>query len=180
MTCRLLGAKPLPVPMLPYSQLDSKEHHSVKFCLKFKGFHPRKWTWKCYLRNGSHFCLGLNVLIGQHERNITHCYLVMPYGIIDLNQQWLRRWLVAWWHQAITSNQCCLICHQLEPEEHISMKSQTISVIFIEEMASENAVCKVAAILFSHQCVKQLSYISCANLQVFEVICLLHRCHGWI
>ena len=28
--------------------------------------------------------------------------LVMPYGIIDLGQHWLRSWLIASWHQAIT------------------------------------------------------------------------------
>ena len=27
---------------------------------------------------------------------------MMPYGDIDLGQHWLRKWLVAWWHQAIT------------------------------------------------------------------------------
>ena len=27
---------------------------------------------------------------------------MMPYGDIDLGQPWLRWWLAAWWHQAIT------------------------------------------------------------------------------
>ena len=31
MACRLSGAKPLSEPMLPYYQLDHKEHNSVKF-----------------------------------------------------------------------------------------------------------------------------------------------------
>ena len=31
MACRLVGAKPLSEPMLPYCQLDHKEHNSVKF-----------------------------------------------------------------------------------------------------------------------------------------------------
>ena len=31
-----------------------------------------------------------------------HCGLVTPYGDRDLGQHWLRCWLVAWWHQAIT------------------------------------------------------------------------------
>ena len=34
---------------------------------------------------------------------LAHCGLVMPYGNIDLGQPWLRQWLVAWCHQAITS-----------------------------------------------------------------------------
>ena len=35
---------------------------------------------------------------------LTHCGLMsmMPYGDIELGQHWLRQWLVAWWHQAIT------------------------------------------------------------------------------
>ena len=32
----------------------------------------------------------------------THCGLVTPYGDIDPGQHWLRWWLVAWRHQAIT------------------------------------------------------------------------------
>ena len=36
MACRLLGAKPLSEPMLPYYQLDPKEYISVKFYSKFK------------------------------------------------------------------------------------------------------------------------------------------------
>ena len=32
---------------------------------------------------------------------LTHCGLVTPYGDIDLGQHWLRKWLVAWRHQAI-------------------------------------------------------------------------------
>ena len=31
-----------------------------------------------------------------------NCGLVMPNGDIDLGQHWFRKWLVAWWHQAIT------------------------------------------------------------------------------
>ena len=31
MACRLVSAKPLSEPMLPYCQLDHKEHNSVKF-----------------------------------------------------------------------------------------------------------------------------------------------------
>ena len=38
MACRLFGAKPLSRPMLPYCQLDPKEHISVIFYVKFKVF----------------------------------------------------------------------------------------------------------------------------------------------
>ena len=33
---------------------------------------------------------------------LTHCSLMMPYGFMDLGQQWIWLWLGAWWHQAIT------------------------------------------------------------------------------
>ena len=32
---------------------------------------------------------------------VIHCGLVMPHGNIDLCQLWIRKSLVAWWHQAI-------------------------------------------------------------------------------
>ena len=54
--CRLFGAKPLSEPMLPYCQLDHKEHISVKsFFFKFRGFHSRKCTLKWRLWNGGNF-----------------------------------------------------------------------------------------------------------------------------
>ena len=33
---------------------------------------------------------------------LTHCGLIKPYGNIDLDQNWLRWWLVAWSHHTIT------------------------------------------------------------------------------
>ena len=45
--CRLLGAKPLPEPMLAYCQLDSWEQISVKF-------ESEKFVWQ----NGGHFLQG--------------------------------------------------------------------------------------------------------------------------
>ena len=33
---------------------------------------------------------------------VTHCGLVTSFGYIDLDQHWLRQWIVAWRHQAIT------------------------------------------------------------------------------
>ena len=35
-------------------------------------------------------------------KGLTHCGLVTPYGVGNLSQHWLRQWLVAWRHQAIT------------------------------------------------------------------------------
>ena len=33
---------------------------------------------------------------------LTYCGLVTPCGNIDPGLQWLKKWLVAWWHQTIT------------------------------------------------------------------------------
>ena len=38
----------------------------------------------------------------QVSISLTHWGLVTPYSIGDLGQHWLRQWLVAWWHKAIT------------------------------------------------------------------------------
>ena len=55
MACCLFGAKPFSESMMPYCQLDPKEHISVKFYSRLKIFHSRKCAWKCRLRNGIHF-----------------------------------------------------------------------------------------------------------------------------
>ena len=44
--CRLIGAKPLPEPMMDYCQMDSWEHISVKFESEFCHFHSRKCNSK--------------------------------------------------------------------------------------------------------------------------------------
>ena len=53
MACHLLGAKPLPEPMLTYCQLDPLEQTSVNFKSKYEVFHSWKCIWKCRLRNGA-------------------------------------------------------------------------------------------------------------------------------
>ena len=42
----------------------------------------------------------LKLLLCPSELN--HCCLLTPYGDINLGQHWLRLWLAAWRHQAIT------------------------------------------------------------------------------
>ena len=62
MAWRLIGTKPFSEPMLPYYQLDTKEHISVKFYLKFKSFQ----SWKRVenvVGEMATICLGLDVLI---------------------------------------------------------------------------------------------------------------------
>ena len=49
MACRLIGAKPLPEPVLAYCHLDSWKHISVKFESEVYHFHSRKHNWKCRL-----------------------------------------------------------------------------------------------------------------------------------
>ena len=39
---------------------------------------------------------------------LIHWSIVLPYGDRDLGQHWLRKWLVAWWHQAITWSNVCI------------------------------------------------------------------------
>ena len=57
--CRLLGAKPLPDPMLPYCQLDPWEQlEQVKSESKYTTFHPWKCIWTYWLRNGGLFVQG--------------------------------------------------------------------------------------------------------------------------
>ena len=43
-----------------------------------------------------------NYMIDMSEQGSTHCGLGVSYDDINLGQHWLRQWLVAWWHQAIT------------------------------------------------------------------------------
>ena len=62
MACRLLGAKPLPEPMLTYCQLDSWVQISVKFESKFYHFHSWKGISKCRLPNCQPFFSGRDEL----------------------------------------------------------------------------------------------------------------------
>ena len=57
MVCCLVGAKPFSEPVLKYYWFNSKEQSSIKFQLKFKHFHSRKYMSKYPLQNGVHFVL---------------------------------------------------------------------------------------------------------------------------
>ena len=56
----------------------------------FTGFCALPVCWSVHLSMGTAYVC-----------HLTHCGLVLPYGIKDLNQNWFRLWLVAWLHQAI-------------------------------------------------------------------------------
>ena len=87
MACRLFGAKPLPEIILPYSQLDPWEQTSVKFESKYKNFHWWNCTWKCCLRNDSHFVQG-EIINWASYPQINLCWV-----------QVLRA--VPWWHSSM-------------------------------------------------------------------------------
>ena len=75
MACRLLGAKPLPEPMLVYCRLDSWEQVSVKFKSEFYHFHSRKCIWKC-LSKWQPFCPGEDELMLSNCCWITHTAMI--------------------------------------------------------------------------------------------------------
>ena len=57
---------------------------------------------------------------------ITHSGLVTPYGDIDLGQHWLRQWLVAWQHQAITRSNDDFSLRSLDCFIHLRAISQCV------------------------------------------------------
>ena len=59
--------------------------------------------------------------------------MVTPYGDIDLGQHWLRLWLVAWQHQAITWTNVDLL----------SVKSNDIHLRAILQATYQPAITKI-------------------------------------
>ena len=90
------GTKPLLELMLTHHQ------SSKVFC----GIHQRAFSQHMLILLICNMCLEITLwkllsqLSGTNE--LTHCGLVTPYGDMELGQHWLRQWLVAWRHQAIT------------------------------------------------------------------------------
>ena len=69
---------------------------------------------------------------------LAHFGLVTPYGDVDLCQHWLRLWLVAWWHQAITltniSMRLVSFC-DIRPREisqQVTITVRSLKVILLE------------------------------------------------
>ena len=58
MAYRLVGAKPLPGPMLVYCQLDTWEQVSVKFESEFYLFNQENAFENVVCQNGGHFVQG--------------------------------------------------------------------------------------------------------------------------
>ena len=82
LACRLVGAKPLPGPIMAYRQSDPSGELSVKFESKYKTFNWWKCIWKCRLQNGGHF-LGRWV----------NCMKIMIYQQKPIGS-WYQTWLV--------------------------------------------------------------------------------------
>ena len=77
MACHLFAAKPLSEPVLPYCQLDHKEHISVKFLFKIQTFSFKEIHIKMLSAKVVAILPGINVLRlhphlpGINELNIT-------------------------------------------------------------------------------------------------------------
>ena len=67
----------------------------------FKSFHSRA-CFMCIFMHNMSMIKKWKQNYGAFQGKLIHCGLVMPYGDIDMGQHWLRQWLVASWHQAIT------------------------------------------------------------------------------
>ena len=53
--------------------------------------------------------LPMHIWVTRPQWVKTHCFLVTPYDVTEVDQYWFRQWLIAWWHQAIVwVNQCWL------------------------------------------------------------------------
>ena len=105
-----------------------------KLCPVWYAHWPSFLFLKSYTR-----LIGINTFFSVHC--LTHCDLVMPNGDIELGQHWLRYWLVAWRHQAITwtkvdlsSNGFCGI--------QIRANSQEVLMNLIHNMCSKITLLK--------------------------------------
>ena len=96
MAWRLLGAKPLPEPMLTYCHLSPQEQTSVEFVSKYI-FHWWKCIWQCRLRNVGHFVQGgyvNGILVTPcsnpciYEFTWKHDYIFYDFLILGLWRQW--------------------------------------------------------------------------------------------
>ena len=68
--------------------------------------------------------------------DLTHCGLIMSYGIRELGQQWFRKWLVAWRHQAITWINVDLLWMRFRPgmQGYVYLNSDNLNTEVVFEM----------------------------------------------
>ena len=79
------------------------------------------------------------IISPNHYRNmlsknlhLTHCGLVTPNGVGDLGQHWLRKWLVAWRHQAITWTSIDLIINEVFRHQPEQFHRKCIRILFLD------------------------------------------------
>ena len=90
---------------------------------------------------------------GHHVASLTHCDLVMPYGLNDPGHHWFRQWLVA--RLAPSHYLNCWTSARLfvnwTLRNQLQLNSSQILDIFIQENALfENALSKMAIIFLTH------------------------------
>ena len=75
---------------------------------------------------------------------LTHCGLVTPYSDIDLGHNWLRQWLAAWQHQAITwTNVDSLLVRMFS--FHLKAITQQVHNLLYNAMNFKNYTFKIMA-----------------------------------
>ena len=100
-------------------------------------------------------------------QTLTQCGFMMPNGEIDLGQHWLRKWLVAWWHQIITLINVDFSLYISQFQWHSSEGNFTVSVqANVLHNEFENYVFKInvtfpnGQYLFDHSKMKQNTILS--------------------
>ena len=111
MACCLVGADPLPEPMLLYCKLGSREQVSVKFKSKFYHFNSRKCIWKCRLQKWLPFCQGeyevtaINTIKVNEVTILGDALYIVNNGVCSHRHQ-KREDVVAfrYWHDVLASS----------------------------------------------------------------------------
>ena len=92
--CLLFGAKALPIPMLPYCQLDPKEWISVDILIKIWIFLPWKCIWKSHLPHDIHFVHASMYIFYFKSLKLTASWanaLILAYHIflsVEMTSDW--------------------------------------------------------------------------------------------
>ena len=102
--------------------------------------------------------------IDLRSNELTHCGLVTPHDDRDLGQHWLRLWLVAWRHQAITWTNADLS----------SVRSSDIHLRTISQGIPRPTITKIS---FKIIYLKLHSNLPGTNELMMNIIVMLSLCH---
>ena len=91
-----------------------------------------------------------------------YCGLMMPYGDRDVGQHWLRWWLVAWQHQAITWTNV----------DWSSVKSSDIHIGAISQEMPQPSVTKIRSKIFIQYLKFHSKFPGANELMVCTLVCL--------